>query len=68
MLDQSTEFGARATRRLHEAIIGWLTTVAADGGPRPIPVWFLWDGGDSILLYSPPREAQAREHRREPAA
>ena len=56
MLDETTEFGRRATRRLHEAIIGWLTTVAPDGGPRPIPVWFLWDGDRSILLYSRPEK------------
>jgi PPOX class probable F420-dependent enzyme len=54
MLDQSTEFGARATRRLNEAIIGWLTTVSPSGQPQPIPVWFLWDGDRSILLYSRP--------------
>ena len=56
MLDETTEFGRRATRRLHESIIGWLTTVAPDGGPRPIPVWFLWDGDRSILVYSRPEK------------
>ncbi len=56
MLDETTEFGRRATRRLNEEIIGWLTTVASDGGPRPIPVWFLWDGDRSILLYSRPEK------------
>jgi PPOX class probable F420-dependent enzyme len=56
VLDESTEFGRRATRRLHESIIGWLTTVTADGAPRPIPVWFLWDGDRSILLYSRPEK------------
>ena len=56
MLDETTEFGQRATRRLHEEIIGWLTTVAPNGGPRPIPVWFLWDGDRSILLYSRPEK------------
>jgi PPOX class probable F420-dependent enzyme len=54
VLDETTEFGRRATRRLHEAIIGWLTTVSADGAPQPIPVWFLWDGDRSMLLYSRP--------------
>lgn len=54
MLDESTEFGARAAKRLREEIIGWLTTVTPEGAPRPIPVWFLWDGGRSILLYSRP--------------
>jgi PPOX class probable F420-dependent enzyme len=54
VLDGTTEFGQRATRRLHEAIIGWLTTVSPEGAPQPIPVWFLWDGGSSVLLYSRP--------------
>ena len=56
MLDQSTEFGAHASRRLNEEIIGWLTTVTTSGAPRPIPVWFLWDGDRSILLYSRPEK------------
>ena len=56
MLDGSTDFGRHATRRLNEAIIGWLTTVTADGAPRPIPVWFLWDGDRSVLLYSRPEK------------
>jgi PPOX class probable F420-dependent enzyme len=54
VLDESTEFGAHAARRLREEIIGWLTTVTPDGQPQPIPVWFLWDGDRSILLYSRP--------------
>ena len=54
MLDPSTEFGARANRRLNEEIIGWLTTVSPSGQPQPVPVWFLWDGDRSMLLYSRP--------------
>ena len=56
MLNESTEFGRHATRRLHESIIGWLTTVTREGAPRPIPIWFLWDGDRSILLYSRPEK------------
>ena len=54
MLDESTDFGQRAARRLRESIIGWLTTVTPEGAPRPTPVWFLWDGDRSLLLYSRP--------------
>ena len=54
MLDESTAFGARAAERLRENVIGWLTTVTTDGAPRPIPVWFLWDGDRELLLYSRP--------------
>ena len=56
MLDGTTEFGRHAAQRLREDIIGWLTTVTPDGAPRPIPVWFLWDGDRSILLYSRPEK------------
>jgi PPOX class probable F420-dependent enzyme len=52
MIDESTEFGRRAARRLREERIAWLTTVSPRGTPRPVPVWFLWDGDASILLYS----------------
>jgi PPOX class probable F420-dependent enzyme len=54
VLDESTEFGARAARRLRDEIIGWLTTVTPSGAPAPVPVWFLWDGEASVLLYSQP--------------
>ena len=60
MLDESTKFGAHAAKRLREEIIGWLTTVTAEGAPRPIPVWFLWDGDRSILLYSRPDKQKLR--------
>ena len=60
MLDESTEFGARAARRLREELIGWLTTVSPDGAPQPVPVWFLWDGDRSILLYSRPGKRKLR--------
>jgi PPOX class probable F420-dependent enzyme len=59
-LDTSTPFGQRAERRLREERLGWLTTVAADGTPQPIPVWFLWDGAASFLLYSKPGTAKLR--------
>jgi PPOX class probable F420-dependent enzyme len=54
VLDESTDFGKRAAQRLRADVIGWLTTVTPDGGPRPIPVWFLWDGDRSLLVYSRP--------------
>jgi PPOX class probable F420-dependent enzyme len=45
-------FGDRVRTRLQEAYVTWLTTVAADGTPQPNPVWFLWDGADSIVVYN----------------
>ena len=60
MLDETTEFGTRAARRLREEIIGWLTTVTPDGQPQPIPVWFVWDGERSIRMYSQPGKRKLR--------
>jgi PPOX class probable F420-dependent enzyme len=56
----SSEFGRRAERRLRDEKIAWLTTVDSAGTPQPIPVWFLWDGGDSVLFYSRPDTPKLR--------
>ena len=47
-------FGARVRTRLHDAYAIWLTTVGIDGTPQPNPVWFVWDGGESIVVYNRP--------------
>jgi PPOX class probable F420-dependent enzyme len=54
MIDESTEFGARAARRLREEIVAWMTTTTASGSPLPRPIWFLWDGDGSVVMYSRP--------------
>ena len=59
-IDTTTPFGERAQRRLREAMVAWLTTTSEDGTPQPVPVWFLWDGADSFLLYSKPGTAKLR--------
>lgn len=51
-IDESTEFGARAAEHLRADIVVWLTTVARKSGPLPMPVWFLWDGADTVLMFS----------------
>ena len=50
--DASSTFGRRVHERLSREAVVWLTTVGADGTPQPNPVWFLWDGEDSILVYN----------------
>jgi PPOX class probable F420-dependent enzyme len=51
-IDESTDFGARAARRLREAPVIWLTTVSPSGAPLPAPVWFWWDEPSSIVMFS----------------
>ena len=53
-IDEGTEFGARVARRLREEIVVWLTTVTPKGAPLPSPVWFIWDGEETVRLYSLP--------------
>ncbi len=66
MIDQSTEFGARAARHLREETVVWLTSVTPAGAPLPNPVWFLWDGEESVVMYSLPgaraRNIEANPH------
>ena len=54
MIDESTEFGARVARHLREDVVVWLTTVTPAGWPVPRPVWFIWDGAESVAMYSRP--------------
>jgi PPOX class probable F420-dependent enzyme len=51
LIDPSTPFGQRLTRRLRDEIVVWLTTVGSDLTPQPNPVWFLWDD-QSVLTYN----------------
>lgn len=59
-IDTATPFGERAQRRLRNDRLAWLTTTSSDGTPQPVPVWFLWDGGSSFLIYSKPNTAKVR--------
>jgi PPOX class probable F420-dependent enzyme len=52
VIDEGTEFGARVARRLREEEVAWVTTVSASGAPLPRPIWFVWNGADSVLVYS----------------
>jgi PPOX class probable F420-dependent enzyme len=54
LIDESTEFGARVARHLREEVVVWMTTVTPAGSPLPSPVWFVWDGEDSVHMYSMP--------------
>ena len=52
------DFGARVRRRLEDERVIWLTTVGKDGTPQPNPVWFHWDGGNTLLVYNRPNAAR----------
>jgi PPOX class probable F420-dependent enzyme len=54
VIDLTSDFGARAARHLREETLVWLTTVTPKGSPLPSPVWFVWDGEESVLMYSMP--------------
>jgi PPOX class probable F420-dependent enzyme len=60
MIDESTVFGAQVARHLREDRLAWLTTVTPGGAPVPSPVWFWWDGSDTVRLFSLPDTARTR--------
>jgi PPOX class probable F420-dependent enzyme len=66
MIDESTEFGARVARHLREDRVVWLTTVTPSGAPLPSPVWFWWDGADTVRVFSLPDTARVRNIRANP--
>jgi PPOX class probable F420-dependent enzyme len=51
--------GAWGAEHLAVDVVGWLTTVAADGRVQSSPIWFLWDG-ETILIYSQPDTPKLR--------
>jgi PPOX class probable F420-dependent enzyme len=51
--------GAWATEHLASDVVGWLTTLGADGRVQSSPISFLWDG-QSILFYSKPATPKLR--------
>lgn len=58
--DRSTDYGKRVARRLEEESVIWLTTVTPGGQPLPVPIWFIWDGDDEVLVYSRPNTPKLR--------
>lgn len=61
--DPATPFGERVRRRLREERVIWFTTTGRDGTPQPNPVWFLWNGGASVVIYNQ-RDARRLGHLR----
>lgn len=63
MLNLSDANRAHAAERLRSESVVWLTTVSPDGVPQPTPVWFVWEGGDEITIYTPPQSLKVRNIR-----
>jgi PPOX class probable F420-dependent enzyme len=58
IVDESTQFGARVAAHLRDDVVVWMTTVTPRGSPLPSPVWFHWDGEDSVIMFSQPGARQ----------
>jgi PPOX class probable F420-dependent enzyme len=56
---------AWAREHLADDVVGWLTTVAADGTPQSSVISFLWEG-DSLFFYSQPDTPKLRNIARSP--
>lgn len=52
-IDTTTRLGERVAAELEGEAVVWLTTVAPGGTPQPSPVWFLWSGGEILVLSQP---------------
>jgi PPOX class probable F420-dependent enzyme len=50
----------RVDARLRHNLMAWLTTVRLDGQPITLPVWFLLQEDETILVYSQPGSAKFR--------
>jgi PPOX class probable F420-dependent enzyme len=57
-IDETTELGARVAAHLRDDVAVWMTTVTPKASPLPSPVWFHWDGGDSVIMFSQPGARQ----------
>ena len=51
---------AHVEGRLRANLMAWLTTVRPDGRPDSVPVWFLLQDDETILIYSQPGKIKLR--------
>ena len=61
LLESTLASASDAWAREHLAtdVVGWFTSVGADGTPQSSPIWFLWDG-PTIFFYSQPDTPKLR--------
>ncbi|GCE26129.1 hypothetical protein KDA_16130 [Dictyobacter alpinus] len=53
MLDLTQTKDTHIDQRLRQELIIWLGSVKSNGRPHLVPVWFLWDGSQIIILSQP---------------
>jgi PPOX class probable F420-dependent enzyme len=51
---------AHVEGRLRANLMAWLTTVRPDGRPDSVPVWFLLQDDETVLIYSQPGKIKLR--------
>src|SRR5579871_4730191 len=51
---------AHVEGRLRTNLMAWLTTVRPDGRPNSVPVWFLLQDDETVLIYSQPGKIKLR--------
>lgn len=61
---ETSEFAARVAKHLREDPVIWVTTTGPSGLPAPNPVWFLWDGADTVRLFAMPQTVRVRNLRK----
>ncbi len=66
MLNHSDPRDARIVARLREEEYAYLTTVRPDGRPHTVPVCFLWEDDNSILVFSQPNTVKCRNLQHNP--
>lgn len=61
-LFEKPEVREKALRMLADDLIAWFVTVAPDGAPHAVPVWFFWHGG-RVYVFSEPETVKVRHVR-----
>src|SRR5215212_705943 len=62
----ATLAAARIDRMLRQEPVVWVSTVAADGTPHLVPIWFSWDG-ETVLIASKPHAKKVANLRTNPS-
>lgn len=57
---------AHVEGRLRANLMAWLTTVRPDGRPDSVPVWFLLQDDETVLVYSQPGKIKLRNISKNP--